>query len=157
MWALVVDVRGDGGRLLYELDEVGGDVAAVAESGLGAAVLASTVVLLEAEALGRDGLVAVSGSRAAAAVAHHAGIPVWAVAGVGRVLPAGLWDALAGRLDEVPEPWAGPVGAGAHRPGRRDRRAGRPRVPRPGPGPGRLRRRPRAHPPVGRWLDRRRG
>jgi hypothetical protein len=109
VWSLVVDVRGGGGRLLYELDEAGGDVAAVAESGLAAAVLASTVVLLEADALGFDGLVAVPGSRAAAAVARHAGIPVWAVAGVGRVLPEGLWDALTARLEGVPEPWAAPV------------------------------------------------
>jgi hypothetical protein len=50
--------------------------------------------------------VAVAGSRAAAAVAHHAGVPVWVTAGVGRVLPAGLWDTLVARLGEVPEPWA---------------------------------------------------
>ena len=78
----------------------------MAEAGLGAAVLASTLVLLEADACGVDGLVAVAGSRAAAAVAHHAGVPVWAVVGVGRVLPRGLWDAVNGRLAEVPEPWA---------------------------------------------------
>jgi hypothetical protein len=108
VWALVVDARGDGGRLVYELDEVGGDVAVVPESGLGAAVAASTVVVLEADALGPSGLVAVGGSRAAAAVARHGGVPVWAVAGVGRVLPAGLWDALEARMDEAPEPWAAP-------------------------------------------------
>ena len=107
--ALVVDARGEAGRLLYELDEEGGDLAAVSESGLGAAVLASTVVVLEADALGPDGLVAMAGSRAAAAVAHHAGIPVWVVAGVGRVLPAGLWAAVEARLGDVPEPWAGPT------------------------------------------------
>ena len=33
-------------------------------------------------------------------------VPVTAVAGVGRVLPAGLWDAMLRRLDdEGPEPW----------------------------------------------------
>jgi hypothetical protein len=106
--ALVVDARGEGGRLLYELDEEGADVAAVAESGLGAAVVASDVVLLEADALGPSGLVAVAGSRAAAAVAVHAGVAVWVVAGVGRVLPEGLWAALGDRLDLVPEPWAQP-------------------------------------------------
>ena len=105
---LVVDARGEGGRLLYDLDEEGADVAAVAESGLGAAVVASDVVLLEADALGPDGLVATAGSRAAAAVAVHADVPVWVVAGVGRVLPEGLWAALVARLDQVPEPWARP-------------------------------------------------
>ncbi len=105
---LVVDARGEGGRLLYDLDEAGADVDAVAESGLAAAVLASDLVVLEADALGPGGLVATSGSRAAAAVAGHAGVPVWAVAGVGRVLPAGLWDALVARLGEAPAPWAAP-------------------------------------------------
>jgi len=104
--ALVVDARGQAGHLLYELDEAGGDVSVVAESGLAAAVLASTVVVLEADAAGPDGLVATAGSRAAAAVAAHAGIPVWAVAGVGRVLPAGLWAALRSRLADIAEPWA---------------------------------------------------
>lgn len=105
---LVVDARGEGGRLLYDLDEAGGDVDAVAESGLGAAVLAADLVLLEADALGPGGLVATAGSRAAAAVAAHAGVPVWAVAGVGRALPEGLWDVVVDRMDEVPEPWAAP-------------------------------------------------
>jgi hypothetical protein len=105
---LVVDARGEGGRLLYELDEEGADVAAVAESGLGAAVMASDLVLLEADSLGPEGLVAVAGSLAAAAVAVHANVPVWVVAGVGRVLPEGLWVALESRLDDVPEPWARP-------------------------------------------------
>ncbi len=105
--SLVVDVRGEAGRLVYELDEAGADLAVVGESGLGAAVLASTIVLLEADAMGPGGLVAVAGSRAAAAVAQHAGVPVWVTAGVGRVLPAGLWEALVARLDEHPEPWAG--------------------------------------------------
>jgi hypothetical protein len=30
---------------------------------------------------------------------------VWAVAGVGRILPGRLWDALAARLDDDDEPW----------------------------------------------------
>src|SRR5436305_1059848 len=42
---------------------------------------------------------------AAAAVARHAGLPVWAVGGVGRVLPGRLWGALAARLEEDDEPW----------------------------------------------------
>jgi len=108
VWALVVDARGQGGRLLYQLEEEGGDVDLVSESGLAAAVLASDVVVLEADALGPGGLVAAAGSRAAAAVAGHAGVPVWAAAGVGRVLPEGLWDALVARLDDRPSPWDRP-------------------------------------------------
>ncbi len=45
-----------------------------------------------------------SGSRAAAAVARHAGVPVWLVAGVGRLLPARMWDGLRRRV-EPDEPW----------------------------------------------------
>jgi hypothetical protein len=107
--ALVVDTRGEADWLLYELDEAGGEVAAVSESGMGAAVVASTLVLLEADALGPGGAVATAGSRAAAAVAHHAGVRVWVVAGVGRVLPEGLWEAVVARLDDVPEPWVAPA------------------------------------------------
>lgn len=102
---LAVDAAGGSGPLIDDLDDAGSDVAAVAEHGLGAAVAASSLVVLEASALGPDGLVAVSGSRAAAAVALHAGVPAWAVAGVGRVLPPGLWGALVARL-RGPEPWA---------------------------------------------------
>ena len=45
-----------------------------------------------------------SGSRAAAAVARVAGIPVWLVAGVGRLLPRRMWDGLRGRV-EPDDPW----------------------------------------------------
>ena len=47
------------------------DATIVPESGLGAAVASSTVVLLEAAALGPSGFVATPGSHAAAAVARH--------------------------------------------------------------------------------------
>ena len=48
----------------------------------------------------RRGAHVAAGSHAAAAVAHHAGVPVWVVAGVGRVLPQRMWEALTQRLDE---------------------------------------------------------
>ncbi|MDQ3980695.1 MAG: hypothetical protein M3314_14280, partial [Actinomycetota bacterium] len=66
------------------------------------------LVLLEAAALGAGaapGLVAVSGSAAAAATARHSGVPVWAVAGTGRLLPPTLWEALTARLATVDRPW----------------------------------------------------
>ncbi len=55
--------------------------------------------------MGPDAFVGVAGSRAAAAVARHAGTPVWLVAGVGRLVPRRVWDALAGRVDVAGEPW----------------------------------------------------
>jgi len=65
-------------------------------------------LLLEASAVGPAGFVGIAGSRAAAAVAHHARVPVWLVAGVGRLLPGRMWDALTVRLDEAAEPWDAP-------------------------------------------------
>ncbi|MGH9243715.1 MAG: hypothetical protein ACRD29_05230 [Acidimicrobiales bacterium] len=77
----------------------------VAGAGLGWAASTADLLLLEASALGTHGLAGTAGSRAAAAVARHSGRTVWAVAGVGRVLAPRLWDALAARLDTLPEPW----------------------------------------------------
>ena len=74
-------------------------------SGLGAAAVEADLVIIEASAFGPQALLAASGSRAAAAVAHHAGVPVWAVVGVGRVLPGRVWDALVSRLDEHQDRW----------------------------------------------------
>ncbi|MDP8937620.1 MAG: hypothetical protein M3O23_07825 [Actinomycetota bacterium] len=119
--ALVVDVHGEGRGLVSQLRRVGTDAHLVDESGLGAAVAASSLVLLEASALGPSGkqgpsgepgpsgMVAVAGSRAAAAVARSAGVPFWAVAGVGRALPEPLWRALAGRMAADPAPWTARV------------------------------------------------
>ena len=90
---------------LRRLHRLGSDVEDVPASGLAAAVAESDLVLFEASALGRDGLVAPSGARAAAAVGRHAGLPVWAVGGVGRALPGRLWDALTARLHGDDEPW----------------------------------------------------
>lgn len=82
------------------------DVALVPDRGIGAAATVAGIVLLEAGAAGPGGIVAAPGSHAAAAVARQAGVPVWAVTGVGRVLPDALWLALLGRLDGSGlEPW----------------------------------------------------
>ena len=102
---LVVDALGEGHGLARRLARAGSDAELVPESGLGAAAAAADVVLLEAAALGPTGFVAISGSRAAGAVARQAGRPVWLVAGVGRVLPSPLWAALARRLG--PAEWDG--------------------------------------------------
>ena len=37
-------------------------------------------------------------------MARHAEIPVWVVAGIGRLLPARMWDALVRRLEDD-MPW----------------------------------------------------
>src|SRR5204862_1475925 len=103
---LVIESGGEGHALVRRLEGAGVEAVDVLETGLGAAVSVSGLVVIEALAAGPDSLVAPAGSHAAAAVASTAGIPVWAVAGVGRVLPARLWDALTTRLDDRgDEPW----------------------------------------------------
>lgn len=101
----VVDGGGQWAAAIHRIERGGIDLVEVPESGIGAAVDACNLVILEASALGPDGFVAPSASRAAAAVAHAAGVPVWVAAGVGRVLPGRLWEALAGRFHADPEPW----------------------------------------------------
>lgn len=102
---LVIDVAGEGPSFVRHLEGRDVDAVDVPLDGLGAAAATSDLVLVEAEAVGPDGFLAVAGSRAAAAVARHAGIPVWLVAGVGRVLPARVWEALCSRLDPETDPW----------------------------------------------------
>jgi hypothetical protein len=105
---LLVDDDGVDPALIRRLQRADTVLDTVPASGMAAAVAASDIVVFEASALGPGGLVAPSGSRAAAAVAHHAERPVWAVGGVGRTLPARLWTALAARIDEDDEPWLAP-------------------------------------------------
>lgn len=97
--------QGEAAALADALIDAGLDAVEVPEPGLGAAVADADLVLIEALAVGPDGIVAVSGSRAAAAVARHAGHPVWVVAGAGRLLPGRLWNALLGRLEVFGDPW----------------------------------------------------
>src|SRR5437660_3832641 len=73
---LVVGVGGRWSDLASRLTRAGVDAVDVPESGIGAAVAASSLVLLDAGALAPGGFVATSGSRAAAAVGRHAGVPV---------------------------------------------------------------------------------
>jgi len=102
---LVVDALGEGSGLVRRLLHADVEAADVPMAGLGAAVVDSDLVLLEASAIGPNGFIAVAGSRAAAATAKHAGVPVWLVGGVGRLMPTRMWDALAGRLDTMGETW----------------------------------------------------
>lgn len=101
---LVIDARGEGSSFARRLQAVDVEAELVDESGLGAAAAYSSVVVLETSAMGETGFLAVPGSLAAAAVARTYGIPVWVVAGEGRVLPRRLWEALLRHLPEV-EAW----------------------------------------------------
>lgn len=102
---LVVDALGDGSPLVAALERSGSDAVLVPDAGVGAAVAASDLLLLDASAVGPGGFLAVTGSRAAAAVAYTEQIPVWVVAGVGRVLPPRLWAAMLGAMEGTGDPW----------------------------------------------------
>ena len=104
--ALVVSAGGESAGLVRRLGAAGTEAEDVPDAGLGAAVASADLVLLEASAVGPDRFAAVAGSLAAAAVGQASGVPVWLVAGVGRVLPGALWGALAARLGRsAAPPW----------------------------------------------------
>jgi hypothetical protein len=92
--------------LSIDLAGAGLRVADVPGEGLGAAAAAADLVVVEAVAVGPQAVLAPLGARAAAAVAHHAGVPVWAVAGTGRWLPAAVYDRFVDRRPS-PAPWEG--------------------------------------------------
>jgi hypothetical protein len=107
---LAVDGGGDGAALARRLGDDGGSVSIVPDAGIASAATVAGLVVIEALAAGPGGLLAAPGSHAAAAVAQRAGVAVWAVTGVGRVLPEGLWAALLARVDESGlEPWDRPA------------------------------------------------
>jgi hypothetical protein len=104
---LAVDALDEGSGLVRQLRAYGVAATDVPVSGLGAAVRRSDLLVLEASAAGPDSVVAVAGSLAAAAVAQQSGVPVWAVVGRGRRLPARMLDALLERVavEHGDEPW----------------------------------------------------
>jgi hypothetical protein len=101
---LVVDVREEGSGLVRRLAGADMEVVDVPASGLGAAVGAADLVLVEADAVAPGELLAPAGSHAAAAVAHTSGVPVWVVAGVGRLLPVRMWEPVRAKVVSA-EPW----------------------------------------------------
>jgi len=101
---LAVDTGGEASGFVSRLWHADVEATDVPQVGLGAAVAASSLVLLESPAIGPTDFLAVSGSRAAAAVARHAGIPVWLVGGIGRLLPQRMFDGLRQRV-EPDDPW----------------------------------------------------
>jgi hypothetical protein len=102
---LVVDALGEGAGLVRVLERADVAVTDVPVTGTAAAAAEADLVLLEAAAVGPAGALAVSGSRAAAAVASTSGTPVWLTAGVGRHLPNRVWDCMVQRLDRACDPW----------------------------------------------------
>lgn len=101
---LIVDVDGEAYEAVAQLGRIDVEAAEVPTRGLAAAVGLADLVLIDAMAIGPAGALVPSGSLAAAAVARHADVPVWAIGGTGRLMPASMFDALVNR-------WSGAVDA----------------------------------------------
>jgi hypothetical protein len=82
------------------LQSHGVDARLVPPGEVAAAAKRCVLGLLEATAVGPESFMAAAGSGALAAAAREAKRPVWLVAGVGRVLPGPLYDALVRRVGD---------------------------------------------------------
>ena len=102
---LLVDANGETSGFARRLAAADLEVVDVRVEGIGSAVAAADVVLLEAAVVGPTACYAIAGSRSAAAVARHAGVAVWLVAGVGRVLPERLWHGVVEGGEVTRDPW----------------------------------------------------
>ncbi len=102
---LVVDIHHEASGLVRRLQQVDVDAVEVPLSGLGAAAASSHVLLIEPAIMGPEALIAVAGTRAAAATTSQAGGEVWAVAGIGRLVPQAVWEVVAARHGADDEPW----------------------------------------------------
>ncbi|MSX00070.1 MAG: hypothetical protein F2694_10440 [Actinobacteria bacterium] len=101
---MIVDVDGEADEAVRQLERIDVDATAVAARNAASAVALAEIVILDCFALGPETLLAPAGSLAAAAVAGHVGAEVWALAGVGRLMPASMFDALVNRWSASAEP-----------------------------------------------------
>lgn len=106
---LVVDALGEGTGFVSRLQHADVDGIDVPLDGLGSAAATADLVLLESAAIGPERFLATNGSYAAAAVARAAGVPVWLVGGIGRLLPQRMWDGVLARLGPDADPWDRPL------------------------------------------------
>ncbi|MEI7887806.1 MAG: hypothetical protein WCJ04_10460 [Actinomycetes bacterium] len=101
---MIIDVDGEAEEAVRQLDRIDVFATAVSARNAGAAVALADIVIIDCFGLGPTSLLAPAGSLAAASVAQHLGIEVWAMAGVGRLMPASMFDALLNRWSESVEP-----------------------------------------------------
>lgn len=97
---VVVPCGQDSWRCVDWLQSHGVDARLLRAGEVAAAGRRCVLALLEATAVGPDSFVAAAGSAALAGAAREARCPVWLVAGVGRVLPGPLYDALVRRVGD---------------------------------------------------------
>ena len=84
-------------------EELGGGRRVVRHGGVGG-VVSADVVVVQGFAIGPTGLVVDGDDLGVLEAARAVEVPIWVEAGVGRVLPSRLWDALAYRLEAASAP-----------------------------------------------------
>ncbi len=102
---ILIDTLDESNYSRRRLERADVDVTYVSGGAIGPAVARANLVLLDAVAVGPHDALVPSGGSAAAACAYVAGIPVWLVAEVGRLLPAQMWEALRSRYADEGDPW----------------------------------------------------
>jgi hypothetical protein len=103
---LAIDVGGEGASFVRRLERKDVEAEVVDPAGIGGAVAASDLVLIEALAATPNEVLAVQGSRSAASVAYCSEVPVWLVAGRGRCLPEQMFATVIERAGaEADAPW----------------------------------------------------
>jgi len=101
---LLVDVAGEARQAVEQLEMLDVEAIEVPARGVSSAVGLADLVLIDALAVGPERALVPSGSVAAAAVARHCEVPVWTIGGVGRLMPASMFDALEQRWSAAVEP-----------------------------------------------------
>ncbi len=101
---LVLDIEGQGHSVVRRLERADVVVEDVDPAHVAGAVEESSLVVVEAAAMGPAAALVDVGSVPAAAVARAVGVPVWLVAGVGRHLPEPYWQAVAERTTDPDVP-----------------------------------------------------
>jgi len=102
---LVIDTLREGSAFAERLIDQDVEALDVPIEGLGAAIASVDLVVIEATAIGPTECLSVAGTRAAAAVARAAGIPVWLMGGVGYLLPQRMWDGVIASVEMEGDVW----------------------------------------------------
>jgi hypothetical protein len=96
---LLVDVDGESDEAVRQLERLDVDAVAVRPRNTAAAVRSADLVIIDALAVGPHAALVPAGSLAAAAAARHGEVPVWMMAGVGRLMPGRMFEALTSRWE----------------------------------------------------------
>lgn len=99
---LVIDVDGESEEAVRQLGRLDVEAVAVPARNAAVAVADADLLVVDAFAVGPTHALVPAGSLAAAAAARHADVPVWMLAGVGRLMPERMFQALSDR-------WSGSV------------------------------------------------